>query len=125
MLARGGVFVKAFFPDTFQDSLRQRAGPLSIEIKPLQWEDDDLLRLLKTRMMKFRDETLAAWCDPGKGDLSPNARLIGAAQGTPGDLIRKGNELLRRIGQNERRLTARDLDEILGALPPSSDEAEL
>jgi hypothetical protein len=125
MLARGGVFVKAFFPDTFQDSLRQRAGPLSIEIKPLQWEDDDLLRLLKTRMMKFRDETLAAWCDPGEGDLSPNARLIGAAQGTPGDLIRKGNELLRRIGQNERRLTARDLDEILGALPPSSDEAEL
>lgn len=44
---------------------------------------------------------------------SPDQRLVRAAGGTPGGLIRRGNDLLRRIGQRQRLLTARDLDEIL------------
>jgi len=120
-LARVAVFVKAFLPGTFQQALRRARLPEPVS---LEWSDDDLSMLLEDRLKQFGDETLAAWCDPREGDLSPDSRLLNAAQGTPGSLMRKGNELLRRIGQTQRLLTARDLDEVLGPAPAQPDEAE-
>ena len=114
-LARVCVFIKIFLPDTFQKSLRRAQLPL--EPTQLQWSNDDLFRLLKNRLKQFGDETLVAWCDPREGYLSPDSRLVRAAQGTPGGLIRKGNELLRRIGQTQHRLTVDDLDDVLGYYP--------
>jgi len=120
-LARSGVFVKAFLPDTFWESGGQQSNQ---QPRALQWSDTDLRRLLGSRLARFGDDTLAAWCDPREGDLSPDSHLVSAAHGTPGGLSNKGNELLRRTGQRQRRLTAQDLDEILGPLPAQSDEAE-
>jgi hypothetical protein len=117
-LARVGVFTKIFLPSTFQKQLHKQRKRLSLDWIVLQWSDDNLSTLLKRRLAQFGKDTLASWCDPGCP--SPDRRLICAAQGIPGGLIRKGNELLRCVGRNQRLLTARDLDKILG--PPWTDE---
>ncbi|HID63141.1 MAG TPA: hypothetical protein EYP49_10435 [Anaerolineae bacterium] len=132
-LARIGVFVKTFLPNVFQEHWDHHSSQPLIA---LQWPDDYIYRLLEERL-KFVDgladwydpksETtslLRAWCDPKEGELSPDSRLVSAAQSTPGGLMRKGNELLRRIGQTQHRLTAQDLDEILGPWPAQSNETE-
>ncbi|MEA3340301.1 MAG: hypothetical protein U9R15_10075, partial [Chloroflexota bacterium] len=119
-LARIGVFIKAFLPDTFQEHLRQQNDRPFVT---LDWSKNDLSSLLESRLKQFGDDTLAAWCDPREGDLSPDSRLVRAAQGTPSGLICMGNELLRHIGQKQRLLTARDLNDILGPLP-QLDETE-
>ena len=132
-LARIGVFVKTFLPNVFQEHWDHHSSQPLIA---LQWPDDYIYRLLEERL-KFVDgladwydpksETtslLRAWCDPKEGELSPDSRLVSAAQSTPGGLVRKGNELLRRIGQTQHRLTAQDLDEILGPWPAQSNETE-
>ncbi len=118
-LARIGLFVKAFLTDTFRERLRQQSDRLTVA---LDWSEDDLSELLENRLKQFGDDTLAAWCDPREGELSPDDRLVSAAEGTPGGLIHKGNELLQRIGQTGRRLRARDLDDVLG---PQPDEDEV
>jgi hypothetical protein len=114
ILARIGIFVKAFLPDVTLDRL---GGQLSVKPLLLEWSDSDLLGLLERRLTRLGIDSLAAWCDPEARALSPDSWLVSAAQGTPGGLIRKGNELLRCIGQNHRHLTAQDLDDILGSLP--------
>lgn len=113
-LARVGVVVKIFLPDLFQGLLPEAGVQPSVR---LEWGDEELLELLKNRLAKFGDDSLAAWCDPEARSRSPDERLVNAAQGTPGGLIEKGNELLRRIGQTQRLLTEEDLSEILGPLP--------
>lgn len=127
-LARGGVFVKSFLPDT--SLVREQIDQLSIEPIELHWSDDLLLELLGNYLQNFGDDSLAAWCDPElrarglapENFLSPDERLVRAAEGTPGGLIRKGNELLCCIGQNQHALTASDLDDILGPLPDEGDK---
>lgn len=113
-LARVGVFTKAFLPDAFRKLSHKREERPPLRWMELQWSDDDLSALLRARLAQFDEETLAAWCDPEVKSLSPDARLVRAAQGTPRRLICKGNELLRHIGKTQRLLTADDLNKILG-----------
>lgn len=118
-LARSGVFVKGLLPNHFTGkSLIQ----FPIETKEAKWSEGLLSQLLNNYLKCFGDDSLAAWCDrkelrsrdlDTESPSSPDQRLVRAAGGTPGGLIRRGNDLLRRIGQRQRLLTARDLDEIL------------
>ena len=126
-LARIGVFVKTFLPDTFQEVLGQHSDQLLVELISLQWSEKDLFSLLDKRLETVKTANNERFEQVGLA--SAEAKVVfrehmKAAQGTPGGLIRKGNELLRRIGRTQRRLTAQDLDDILGPLPAQSDEAE-
>ncbi len=122
-LARNGVFVKSFLPDV--RPVREQIDQSSTAVVELEWPDALLFELLENYLRHFGDDSLAAWCDPElKGESlkredpsSPDSRLVRAAGGTPRGLIRKGNELLRRIGQKGQVLEAQDLDDILGPLP--------
>ena len=108
-LNMAGIILKAF---TATDT------PKSLEVygKCIFWEEGDLRELLRTRLLhgKEGEETLEAWCDLRKWKGPPaEERLIRAAQGRPGELIRLGNELLRRIGRNQRLLTPKDFNAVL------------
>lgn len=133
-LARIGVFVKAFLPAPFRLPL-QECGVTPV---PLQWSVRDLSTLLENYLKRAGEDNLNAWCDlrdlqghyvqqtggdantawceVTEGEASPKARLIRSAQGNPRVLIRKGNELLERVGVTGHLLEAQDLDEILGTL---------
>jgi hypothetical protein len=117
-LEGAGVIVKTFLPDSFHDAMIHCMPQLSVETVSLHWSDRDLLNLLRKRLAHLGDDSLAAWCDlrtlNSEDFRTIDQRLVKAAKGTPGGLMAKGNELLRRIGQNQRRLSSLDLDDILG-----------
>ncbi|MGB9872287.1 MAG: hypothetical protein ACPLYD_11575 [Anaerolineae bacterium] len=81
-----------------------------------RWSKGDLSQILSRRLqVLLGDETLNAWCDLRAWEGSAaEERLIGAADGSPAHLIRLGNELLRHIGRNQRRLRPEDMNQILG-----------
>ncbi len=124
-LARVGIFVKMFLPRTLREHL-PGGNKLFAPPVELQWLRDDMGALLKKYIEPLGNVTLAEWCD--SKDLTEqdwqhvDDRLFQAAQYTPRGLIRKGNELLRRIGQTQQRLTADDLNKILGPLPEQPNE---
>lgn len=102
-LNRAGVILKAFVATEEPDSLKAYGGFIS-------WKERDLRDLLHKRLEK---ESLEAWHELGAWEEPPEERLLSAAQGRPGELLRLGNELLRRIGQEQRRLTPKDFRAVL------------
>lgn len=120
-----GVIVKILLPGAFLKPLLELDNQLTVHPILLEWLEA-LRQLLKNRLAQFGDDTLAVWCDREARSLSlsPDERLINTAKGTPRGLIKKGNELLRRIGQSGCLLTPTDLDEILGPLSESKNEVD-
>jgi hypothetical protein len=130
-LARNGVFVKAFLPCEFCEQEDQNIGE---RIIGLEWSDGQLRKLLEERLKPFvqdadvydprteRMHPLRPWCDPREADLFLEGRLVKAAHGKPGALIRKGDELLRLIGREQRLLREEDLVDVLGPWRPPSQE---
>jgi len=109
-LSRVGIILKAFIATDNPTSL-QAYGEIIL------WEKRDLRELLHKRLFfgKEGEETLEAWCDLRRWEGPPaEERLLRAARGRPGELIRLGNELLRCIGRKQGLLTPEDFDAILG-----------
>jgi len=110
-LSRVGIILKAFVATDDPASL-QAYGEL------IFWEERDLRELLQSRLSFWKEgeQTLEAWCDLRRWEgLPAEERLLQAARGRPGELIRLGNELLRCIGRKQGLLTPEDFDAILGA----------
>ena len=130
-LARVGIFVKAFLPHTLQASLRKYSGELSTESIELQWSEEYLATLLKKYLEPLQNESWTEWFDRRDFDEDDWAlvgkRLFEAAQGTPAGLIQVGNELLQRIGEEQRLLRLQDFNMIVGSLTrqPDEDKVEL
>lgn len=82
-----------------------------------------LAYILHSELGQCGEDSLASWCDPVARRLDPDDRLVAASGGTPAGLIRKGNELLRWIGKNQAKLSARSLDDILGPLSSKTQDA--
>lgn len=106
-LDRFGVVLQAFLP---------YSASTDVEVygRTCFWSDEDLRRLLRTRLLVGGDETLDAWCDLRRwAGQSAEDRLIAAAQGSPAALIRLGKALLCRIGRVKQKLCSQDLNDVL------------
>ncbi len=114
-LERRGVLVKAFLPaEVFKKPLRHLGKKAPVEPIPLEWSGDELRHLLVRRLARFGYDSLAAWCIPGETVPDADQRLVERANGSLRRLMELGNALLRRIGQRGNKLTAADLDQVLG-----------
>jgi hypothetical protein len=112
-LARAGIITKVFLPTT----LRYIVGTNpTIPHYDLAFSRKDLKLILEQRMGHAGDSDLTTWCDPEARELVQDLddRMVEAADGKPGVLFRKGNDLLRCIGKKESLLSVEDLSEILG-----------
>lgn len=118
-LANAGIFVSALVTGTLSGKIKERLRdeyPM-VHLIQFEWEDERLKELLRVRLVHCGEDSLDSWCDPQARHLDPDDRLIQAAGNTPKSLIRKGNALLRRIGEKQTQLSKEDLD---GLLPPQS-----
>ncbi len=112
-LAHCNVFLKVFLPKALLPALKDMS---SLDQVTLDWSVSDLRDLILMRMANVHESSLSALCDPKEGNLDPDERLAKAAQGSPRRLIQLGNELLARVGKQQRQLARQDLDEILRPL---------
>lgn len=112
-LARAGIITKVFLPITLRYIVV--AHP-TIPHYNLAFSKEDLKLILEQRMVHAGDSDLSTWCDPEARELVQDLddRMVEAADGKPGVLFRKGNDLLRCIGKKEGLLSVEDLSEILG-----------
>jgi len=104
-LNRAGVILKAFVATEEPNSLKAYGRFIS-------WKEEDLGELLHKC---FEKGSLGDWCKLRAEGSLLEERLLRAAQGRPGELIRLGNELLRCIGRKQRHLTPEDFDAVLRA----------
>jgi len=119
-LANVGIFFSAFVADAVSGKIRTRLRDEFPEIRLIQldWDETQLKGLLRTRLARYGEESIASWCDPLARRPDPDGRLIQATgSNTPQGIIRKGNALLRRIGEKQALLSQEDLDK---PLPPQS-----
>jgi hypothetical protein len=116
-LAAKGIYIKFFLPDT----LRPDLGDLSAyEVTTLIWSPDTLAEMLNGRIRAANGDSLTALCRPDvPREPDVDARLAQAANGSPRQLVRLGNELLRRHVEqspDEPRFSAEEIDSAIGPL---------
>lgn len=116
-MATRGVYLKLFLPDT----LRLYLDNLTIyKVVSLTWDQDNLAHMLEYRLQAAGGNSLTAVCGPGvPADPSPDRRLVQAAAGSPRQLVRLGNELLRthvEHAPDDLLLSVQAIDDVLGAL---------
>jgi hypothetical protein len=94
-----GVYVKLFIPKIFRQHL---IIPPDITVDKLIWPPEKLTELLQARLNKAGNyQDLSQLFDAQSRSPSPTDRLINAASGSPQQLIRLGNQLLKaHIRQN-------------------------
>jgi hypothetical protein len=122
-LAARGVYLKLFLPDV----LRPHLGDLSAyEVVTLTWSPDNLADMLDVRIRAATGSSLAALCGSDvPTEPSPDVRLVKAANGSPRQLVRLGNELLKTLAQRapeEPTLSAEEIDNVLGPLDKASPD---
>jgi len=120
-LERRAVFIKAFLPaELFAEPVRRLGEVVPIKRLRVAWPGEALEQMLKNRLAFFETDSLSQWCVPWEKDLKLDERLVQRATGSPRRLMELGNALLERIGEKarlgeeEKRLTGQDLDELLG-----------
>jgi hypothetical protein len=89
-LAARGVYLKLFLPDV----LRRYLDDLTAyEVMSLTWSADDLTKMLEARFRRAGGDGLGALCVPPDPDI--DRQLAKAAGGSPRQLVRVGNALLK------------------------------
>lgn len=116
-LARAGVFFKVFLPERLRPYLIGISLP---EQEDLEWSDRELLNLLDRRLAQYGNDTLEDWFETAALRTDPRKRLVEKAQGSPGRLDAFFAQLhARQATPKKRSITAQDLDEVLGPVPPT------
>jgi hypothetical protein len=85
---------------------------LNLPVIPLTWSRGMLKNVLKTRMDNINLGGIGVFFDPSLRQVAQD--LVLKAADNPGDLICKGNEILRVIGKNNRILNVKDAKVIFG-----------
>jgi hypothetical protein len=89
------VYLKAFLPQRLYEI---GGDDWPVEAVEVAWEERDLRQMLKDRLAYAGQTSLAEiYRDPADSLPDPDGRLIEAADGLPRNLIRLGNEMLRRV----------------------------
>ena len=117
-LANVGIFVSAFVLGAVSGKSRTRLRDEYPVVNLIQfdWDETHLREFLRIRLAQCGEDSIASWCNPLARRPDPDGRLIQAAgSNTPQGIIRKGNALLRRIGEKQALLSQEDLDK---PLPP-------
>jgi hypothetical protein len=105
-LASRGMHLKVFLPERLRSEV---VGSWFEEPISLVWKDEELRDMLQRRLKVARSdlESLEQICDSEARKLDPDSGLVRAANGSPGRLVRLGNEMLARV--KGERLTPGDL----------------
>lgn len=117
-LATVNIHLKVALPHDLEEHIRDAPG---LECVSLTWTKAGLTKLLNTRLKAAGVESLLALCDSSvRRTPSPAERLIQAAEGLPGNLIRKGNDLLEKACESpgkKPKLTEVVFQSVLGPPP--------
>lgn len=109
-LQKGGGVLKVFStPSAFSIAVIEQ---LMLPVVEIKWSFDKLKDVLRTRLENSNAKGVSFLFDPSLRQVAQD--LVLKSVDTPGDLIRKGNEILSYIGQNNKKIGIDGANHIFG-----------